>query len=31
MEDIDGPDPKSSRNRICGTHLHEAIANECIL
>ena len=27
MEDIDGPDPKSSRNRICGTHLHEAIAN----
>ena len=27
MEDIDGPDPKLSRNRICGTHLHEAIAN----
>ena len=27
MEDIDGPESKVSKSRICGTHLHEAIAN----
>jgi ankyrin repeat protein len=27
MEDIDGPESKVSKSRICGTHLHDAIAN----
>ena len=27
MEDIDGPESKVAKSRICGTHLHEAIAN----